>query len=30
MKRSNEARKAELAAQEEQDSSERLKPLALA
>ena len=30
MKRSNEARKAELAAQEQQDSSERLKPLALA
>lgn len=30
MKRSNEARKAELAAKEEQDSSERLKPLALA
>lgn len=30
MKRSNEARKAELEAQEQQNSSERLKPLALA
>ncbi len=30
MKRSNEARKAELAAKEQQNSSERLKPLALA
>jgi hypothetical protein len=30
MKRSNEARKAEMAAQEQQNSSERLQPLALA
>jgi len=30
MKRSNEARKAELAAQEQQSSNERLQPLALA